>query len=90
MIKFAARAMMATAAATMAIAPVAVQANTRAGDSASVYRVSASKPGVGRATQGESNSDGETILIALLAAAAIIGGIIIAASSGDNNQSPGT
>jgi hypothetical protein len=94
MIKFAARAVMATAAAIMVIAPVAAQANTRAGDSASVYRVSASKPGVGRAAQGESNSDreadGETILIALLATAAIIGGIIIAAGSGDNNQSPGT
>ncbi|MET4131836.1 hypothetical protein ABIE62_000952 [Porphyrobacter sp. MBR-155] len=94
MIKFAARSVMAAAAATMALAPVAAQANTRAGDSASVYRVSASKPGVGRAAQGESNSDrevnAETIIIALLATAAIIGAIIIAASSGDNNQSPGT
>ncbi len=89
MYKFAARAVMAAAAAAMVIAPVAAQANTRAGDTGSVYRVPASKPGVGRAAKGESNSGGETILIALLATAAIIGGIIIAADTGDNKQSPG-
>lgn len=90
MINTASRIMMAAAAAGLAVAPVAAQANTRAGDSGSVYSVSASGPGLGRAAEGEFLNDGIAIIVALLAAAGIISGIVIAVDSGDDGQSPGT
>lgn len=90
MIKFASRVMMAAAAATMAMAPSAAQANTRAGDSGAVYSTSAAQPGLGRSAEGENLKGGLSIILALLASAAIIGGIILASDSDDNGQSPGT
>ncbi len=89
MFKIASRMAMAAAAATMAIAPVAAQASTRAGDNGSVYSVS-SAPGIGRAAEGEQAGSGLSIILALFAGAAIIGGIVLASSSDDNGQSPGT
>lgn len=90
MIKTVIRVMMTAAAATMVVAPIAAQANTRASDAGSVYRVGASKPGVGRAAKGESVSGGVTIVLALLAAAAAVGAIVVASDSDDDGQSPGT
>ncbi len=89
MVKIASRMAMAAAAATMAIAPVAAQASTRAGDNGSVYSVS-SAPGIGRAAEGEAAVGGVPIIIGLLGLAAIIGGVIMASSSDDDGQSPGT
>lgn len=88
MMKTATRIAMAAAAASLALMPIAAQANTRAGDSGSVYSPSSAQPGLARGADGESLSDGDSILIALLATAAIIGGIIFATD--DNGQSPGT
>lgn len=89
MMKTATRLVMAAAAASMAMTPIAAQANTRAGDSGSVYSVSAA-PGIGRAAEGESAAGGFSIILGLLATAAIIGGMILASSSDDDGQSPGT
>ena len=86
----------ATAAAVgLAMAPVAAQANTRAGDQSPVYTSStASQPGLGRSEEGESVVGVPGILIGIFAAAAVIGGIVIAASEDDEDtdetQSPGT
>lgn len=91
MTKFATRMMMTAAAATMAFAPIAAQAGTRASDNASVYSVSA--PGVGRSANGENQSEGggaSAIILGLLAAAAVIAGIYFAVDSEDDGQSPGT
>jgi hypothetical protein len=89
MMKIATRLVMAAAAASMAVTPIAAQANTRAGDNGSVYSVAAA-PGLGRAAEGESAKSGFSIILGLFAAAAIIGGIILASSSDDKGQSPGT
>lgn len=87
--KTATRLAMAAAAASMAVMPIAAQANTRAGDSGSVYSVTAA-PGIGRAAEGEQAKGGFSIILALLASAAIVAGIVLASSSDDNGQSPGT
>ncbi|MDY7097222.1 MAG: hypothetical protein SXU28_03700 [Pseudomonadota bacterium] len=76
-----------TAAAVLAVAPVASQANTRAGDSAKVYTTSVAKPGQGKDAEGEQLI-APGILAAILAAAAAAGIIIIV--DDDDNQSPGT
>lgn len=90
MMKLATRLCMTAAAASMAVLPIAAQANTRAGDNAAVYTTSASQPGVGRAAEGESAKSGFGIILGILAAAAIIGGIYFASDSDDDGQSPGT
>lgn len=87
MIKIATRMMMTAAAATMALAPIAAQAGTRASDNSSVYSVSA--PGVGRDAEGESIGAGG-VLLAIFAAVLIGGGIFFAVDSDDDGQSPGT
>lgn len=88
MMKTATRMIMAAAATSMAVLPVAAQANTRAGDSGTVY--SSAQPGLGRAAEGESVASGLSIIIALFSSALIIGGIIFATESDDEGQSPGT
>lgn len=91
MMKTVNRMFLTAAAASMAVMPVAAQANTRAGDSSATY--SASAPGLGRTVSGEAlggEADAAGIILAILAAAAIIGGIIIASDSNDDGQSPGT
>lgn len=87
MIKIATRMMMTAAAASMAFAPIAVQAGTRASDNSSVYSVSA--PGVGREAEGESVRGGG-IVLAIFAAVLIGAGIFFAVDSDDQGQSPGT
>ncbi|MEM7665248.1 MAG: hypothetical protein AAF250_05280 [Pseudomonadota bacterium] len=85
---FASRLAVTVAAASMAFAPIAAQANTRAGDSSTIYSGSAvSQPGVGRSDDGESLKGTGGIIIILLAAAAVAGIIIII--DDDDNQSPG-
>lgn len=84
------RALVTAAAASMAFAPIAAQANTRAGDSAPVYTAeSASQPGLARSADGEEMRGNGSVLLLILAAAAAIAGIIIVAD-GDDGQSPGT
>lgn len=88
MMKTANRMILAATAASMALLPIAAQANTRAGDSGSVYSVSG--PGLGRATDGESLESAEGIVLGLIGAGVAIGGIILASQSDDEGQSPGT
>lgn len=96
MFKTTSKVIMTVAAAGMAFAPIAAQANTRAGDSAPVYTSSsAAQPGLGRDAEGEGVVGVPGILIGIFAAAAIVGGIAIASSeddedSSDSTQSPGT
>ncbi|BDI59517.1 hypothetical protein [Qipengyuania nanhaisediminis] len=89
MIKSMSRLMVTAAAASMAFAPIAAQANTRASDSTPVYTSASAQPGMARDAEGEEMRGGSVIL-ALFAAAAAIAGIIIAVDSEDNDQSPGT
>ncbi|MEP3421287.1 MAG: hypothetical protein ABJN35_06110 [Erythrobacter sp.] len=88
MIKTMSRMMVATAAVSMAFAPIAAQANTRAADNAPVY--TSAEPGAAVAAEGEELRGASGILITLLAAAAAIAGIIAVADSEDDGQSPGT
>ncbi|MEM7780736.1 MAG: hypothetical protein AAF697_10130 [Pseudomonadota bacterium] len=86
------RAVIGAAAASMAFAPIAVQANTRAGDSAPVYTNTSAQPGTARSADGENvggRAPGATLLL-LFSSAAAIAGIVIAVSNGDGDQSPGT
>lgn len=87
MMKMTSRLMFATAAAGLAFAPVAAQANTRAGDSGVVYSAPVSDPGAGRSAEGEEVI-GSGFLAAILAAIAAAGVIIII--DDDDDQSPGT
>jgi hypothetical protein len=93
MFKTTSRLIMTAAAASLAFAPIAVQANTRAGDSAPVYTSSAAQPGLARSAEGEDFVGRPGVLIALFAAAAAIGAIILIADEDDEdtdeNQSPG-
>lgn len=84
------RLMVTAAAASMAFAPIAAQANTRASDNAPVYTSTASEPGLARAAEGEELRGTPGILITLLAAAAAIAGIVAVSSGDDDGQSPGT
>jgi hypothetical protein len=90
MIKTVSRVMFAAAAASMAFAPIAAQAGTRAGDSGAVYSASSSVPGMGREDNGESLKSGLSIVLALIASGLIITGIVFASQSDDDGQSPGT
>lgn len=81
------RLMLAAAATSLAFAPVAVQAGTRAGDNGSVYSANA---GLGRSADGESVASGAAFILALFASAAIISGIVFATDEDDTGQSPGT
>jgi hypothetical protein len=75
----------------MAFAPIAAQANTRAGDNAPVYTAeTTAQPGMAREAEGESLRGTPGIIIALFAAAAAIAGIVAVADNDDNGQSPGT
>lgn len=77
------------AAASMAFAPIAAQAGTRAGDNQTVYSTSAAQPGVGLDADGERSGGGAGglgIVIAITSLAAIIAALVIAA---DDNQTGG-
>lgn len=91
MIKMTSRLMVATAAASMAFAPIAAQANTRAGDNAPVYSAeTTAQPGTARDAEGENLRGTTGIVITLFAAAAAIAGIVAVADNEDDGQSPGT
>lgn len=82
------RMMLAVAASSLAIAPVAAQAGTRASEGSSLGSVSA--PGQGRNAKGESVKAGASaIVLGLLGGGLIIFGIISASRSKDKGQSPG-
>lgn len=89
MMKTMSRALVTAAAASMAFAPIAAQANTRAADNAPVYTATAAQPGLARSAEGEEMRGASGILLLVFAAAAAIGGIIVIAD-GDDGQSPGT
>ena len=75
---------MTAAAASLAFAPIAATANTRAADSTATYAA----PGEGRDAKGEKLV-APGVLVAILAAAAAAGAIIILSDDDDDNQSPG-
>lgn len=91
MMKTMTRILAATAAMGLAFAPIAAQANTRAGDSGAVYSVSNAAPGIGRDAEGES-------FVGIPIAALLIGGVALVTTivafadttTGNNDQSPGT
>ena len=89
MMKTMSRVMVTAAAASMAFAPIAAQANTRAGDNAPVYTSETAQPGLNRSAEGEELRGTPGVLIALLAAAAAIAGIVTLADNEDDDQSPG-
>ena len=92
MSKIAQKLMTALAATSLLVAPVAAQANTRAGDSASFYTSAQVQPGVGRTAEGEGLANSGDIIGLLLAGLWLTGIIVIAAdldSDGNDNQSPG-
>lgn len=89
MFKTTTRLIVGAAAASLAFAPIAAQANTRAGDSAPVYSTSTAQPGLARSAEGEELRGTPGILIALLAAAAAIAGIVVMADNEDDDISPG-
>ena len=94
MFKKTSKVIVTAAAASLAFAPIAAQANTRASDAAPVYtNTSAAQPGLGREAEGEGVAGAPGILIAVFAAAAVIGGVAVAAGEDsddtDENQSPG-
>ena len=90
MMKSISRLTVTVAAASMAFAPIAAQANTRAGDNAPVYTSQSAQPGMAREAEGEEMRGGGATILLLLAAAAAIAGIVIAADNEDDDQSPGT
>jgi len=80
----ASRVLLATAAACLAVSPIAASAKTRAADSGKIYTASA--PGKGRDAKGEKLV-APGILLAILSAAAAAGVIVIV--DDDDDQSPG-
>lgn len=77
------------AVATMALAPVAAQAGTRAGDSAvrvaPVAQAVTSDAGyAGREVSEENALGGTALIIAILALAAIVAGVVIASDDGSD------
>lgn len=82
---FATKAILSAAMASLAIAPIAASAKTRAGDSTAIYATS-SNPGLGRAAKGEKVVD-DGVIIGILLVGVLIGGIVLL---DDGNVSPGT
>lgn len=87
---------MSAAAASMALAPIAAQANTRAGDNGTIYSTSSlSQPGLGRSANGSNLANTEAdagitpIILGLLGGVLVIAAIIIITDD-DDDQSPGT
>lgn len=95
MSKFITRMMLTAAAASMAVLPVAAQANTRAGDNGVVYSSSSAKPGLGREANGEKLVGFGSVFLLISTVTAVVSGFLVAANvigeeeAGDD-QSPGT
>jgi hypothetical protein len=79
--------LVSVAAAGLAFAPIAAQANTRAGDSSPIYSSAMVSSSMAQDNDGEGMGAG-TLIIGVLAVAAIIGAIVIALDS-DEPASPG-
>ncbi|WP_291134060.1 hypothetical protein [Erythrobacter sp.] len=77
------------AAAGLAIAPIAAEANTRAGDSARTYSAPASAPGTGRKAEGSRVAGGADIFAFILVGLWATG-IAFAVADDGPDQSPGT
>lgn len=93
MFKSTSKLMLAAAAFGLAVAPIAAQAKTRAGDSNSVYVANAkSAPGQGKDAEGEKLGSGADLLAAILVSLWAAGIIVIVADGDDDGdrQSPGT
>lgn len=97
MIKTATRFMVAAAALGLVSAPIMVQANTRAGDSGSVYRTGSSAPGLGRAGDGEEQGEEAGAVGILLGIGAVGLGLVglglatgVIGDEDDADGSPGT
>jgi len=85
------------AAAGLAIAPIAAEANTRAGDSARTYSApAASAPGTGRSADGENLAEGADVVAFILVGLWATGVAFAIADDGPDldddapDQSPGT
>jgi len=81
------RILAGVAAATMAIAPVAAQAGTRAADAGTVSVEPVKMSTLTRSTkpaEKKSEAGGSAVIIAVLAAAAVVAGIIAATDDDDN------
>lgn len=94
MIKTVTRMMAATAALGLIAAPIMANANTRAADSGAIYSMTNAQPGLGRAADGEGQSEGGgSLILGLFAGVTIIAGILVATDViGDDNDdcaSPG-
>jgi len=88
MTKFASRMMMSAAAASVAFAPIAAQAGTRASDNGDVFAAGAQ--GVFGDDDDEGGIDFGGIVLGVAALGLIIGGIFFATDTDDEGQSPGT
>lgn len=82
------RLMLVAGAASLAIAPIAAQAATRAGDSGAMF--SLSNPGAGRTAAGERDGETSSIVLGLVGGGLVIAAIVVAAQNNDSGQSPGT
>lgn len=91
MAKFTQKLMVTLASAGLVLSPVAAQANTRAGDSSTVYTASQVAPGLGRSAEGEGFGGDKGDLIAALLVGLWATGIIVILLDldDDDNQSPG-
>jgi hypothetical protein len=95
MIKTISRLAAATAALGLVAAPIMAQANTRAGDSSSVYSMGNAAPGLGRSAEGEDIvGAGPGFLVLLIGGTLFVVGILTATDVlGDDEgdcASPGT
>lgn len=90
--KIAARLMLAAGAASLLGAPIAAQANTRAGDNTAVYSVPNAAPGLGRSDEGEEfvGVPIPVLLLGIITLTAVTFGVVNGASSNSGDASPGT
>lgn len=82
------RILAGVAAATMAIAPIAAQAGTRAADTGAVSVQPVKMSTLTRSAKPadrKSEAGGSAVIIAVLAAAAVVAGIIAATDDNDND-----
>lgn len=91
MAKFTQKLMVTLASAGLVFSPVAAQANTRAGDSSTVYSAAQAAPGLNRSVEGEDfGGNKRDILVGFVLGLWTAGIIVILLDlDDDDNQSPG-
>lgn len=92
MIKTMTRLLAASAAVGLVAAPIMANANTRAGAAGTVYSVSGSMPGLGRASDGEGQEgggNGTGILLGIAGFGLVIAGAVVGFGGDDDCVSPG-